>query len=314
MKKISIIVPVYNVEKYIDKCLNTLVKQTIDDYEIIVIIDGSKDNSIEIVKKYKKEYPNLINYYETENKGLSSARNLGLSKATGEYVGFVDSDDYVAINMFNDLYNYAKENKYDIVACDYLKIFKDKEQTITLDIKKEDSKKDKIIKSRPYSCNKIFKRSLFKKYNIKFPEKLIFEDIYAIYGLMLNCNKIGYLNKILYYYNFQREGSIMNNKYRDDEKIFEILNMLNKYAKKNRLYNNNIDVIREINVRHIFYRLNEMKNYNTKKENIKFVIKSFDYLNANFNSWKKESDYIKKIKYLKKFKLCWILRIMMWRK
>lgn len=314
MKKISIIVPVYNVEEYIDKCLNTLVKQTIDDYEIIVIIDGSKDNSIEIVKKYKKEYPNLIKYYETENKGLSSARNLGLSKSTGEYVGFVDSDDYVSKNMFKDLYDYAKENKYNIVACDYLKIFKDKEQNIILDIKKEDSKKDKIIKSRPYACNKIFKRSIFKKYSIQFPEKLIFEDIYAIYTLMLNCNEIGYLNKTLYYYNFQRDGSIMNNKFRDDEKIFYILNLLNENAKKNKIYESNIDAIREINVRHIFYRLNEMKKYNTKKSNIKFLNKAFSYLDNNFKNWKKDSDYLKNIKYLKRIKLCWLVRIILWRK
>ena len=271
-------------------------------------------NEIVKIKFEDEEYPNFIKYYETENKGLSSARNLGVSKASGEYVGFVDSDDYVSEDMFNDLYNYAKENKYDIVACDYLKIFKDKEQTITLDINKEDSKKDKIIKSRPYACNKIFRRNIFKKYNIQFPEKLIFEDIYAIYTLMLNCKEIGYLNKTLYYYNFQREGSIMNNKFRDDEKIFDILNLLNNNAKNNKIYERNIETIREINIRHIFYRLNEMKKYNTKESNIKFLNKAFNYLDNNFNNWKKNSDYINNISYLKRIKLCWLIRIILWRK
>ena len=125
MIKVSIIVPAYNVEQYIDKCLNSLVSQTIDDYEIIIVVDGSKDGSIEIVKQYYEKYPSIIKYYETANKGLSAARNYGLKKAKGEYVGFVDSDDYVSEKMFEKMYNYAINNECDIVVCNYYKVTED---------------------------------------------------------------------------------------------------------------------------------------------------------------------------------------------
>ena len=97
MKKVSVIVPVYNVEKYLDKCLDSLVNQTLKDIEIIVVNDGTKDKSQKIIDKYVKDYPKLVKSYIKENGGLSSARNYGLKYAQGEYVGFVDSDDYVII-------------------------------------------------------------------------------------------------------------------------------------------------------------------------------------------------------------------------
>ena len=107
MSKISIIVPVYNTEKYLSKCLNSLIKQTYKDIEIIVVNDGSKDKSLEIAKKFAKQ-DNRIKVFNKENGGLSSARNFGIEKASGEYIGFVDSDDYIKENMFEILYNMIK--------------------------------------------------------------------------------------------------------------------------------------------------------------------------------------------------------------
>src|SRR5699024_6933853 len=114
MPKVSVIVPVYNVEKYIEKCIQTLVNQTLQDLEIIIVNDGSTDNSEKIIKKYKKEYKNII-YVTKENGGLSSARNFGLLYATGEYVAFLDSDDYVDKIIYEKMYNKAKETNSDYV-------------------------------------------------------------------------------------------------------------------------------------------------------------------------------------------------------
>ena len=117
MKKVSVIVPVYNVEKYIDKCLNTLVNQTLKDIEIIIVNDGSPDNSQEIIDKYQKKYPKKIKSYIKENGGQGSARNFGLEKATGEYIGYVDSDDFIELDMYEKLYNKAKKHDLDISIC-----------------------------------------------------------------------------------------------------------------------------------------------------------------------------------------------------
>ena len=123
MKKISVIVPVYNVEDYLERCLHSLVKQTIEDIEIILINDGSPDNSQKIINCFKEQYPDKIVSVEIENSGVARARNIGLQYATGEYVGFVDSDDYVDVSMFEKLYEKAQEDEADIVASGYTRLW-----------------------------------------------------------------------------------------------------------------------------------------------------------------------------------------------
>lgn len=114
MYKVSIVIPIYNSEKYLEKCLDSLVNQTLEDMQVLMINDGSKDSSEEICLKYVKEYPNFEYHYK-ENGGSASARNLGLHFAKGEYVGFVDSDDYVEFTMFEKMYSVAKGNNADVV-------------------------------------------------------------------------------------------------------------------------------------------------------------------------------------------------------
>ena len=119
MKKISVIVPVYNVEDYLRKCLDSLVNQDFKDYEIIVVNDGSPDNSWDIILEYEEKYSKIIRAFKKENGGLSSARNFGLEKAKGKYVCFIDSDDYVSLDFLSKLYNKAIEEDADIVASDF---------------------------------------------------------------------------------------------------------------------------------------------------------------------------------------------------
>ena len=114
--KISVIVPIYNVEEYLEKCLDSLVNQTLKDIEIILINDGSPDNSEAIVKKYLKKYKEKIVYHKKKNEGQGIARNYGINLAKGDFISFVDSDDYIDLTMFEKLYNKAIEEKSDIVA------------------------------------------------------------------------------------------------------------------------------------------------------------------------------------------------------
>ena len=225
MKKkvlVSIIVPVYNVEKYIDKCLNSLVNQTLKEIEIIVVNDGTKDNSQKIIDKYTKKY-SFVKSYIKENGGLSSARNYGLKHAKGEYIAFVDSDDYVDKNMFQQMYLCAKSNEYDIVVCDTINVYSNKESYRISNLKYSDDDVKNYIISPPMACIRIYKKNIFDK--VSFTEGILYEDLNLTPSLVQYTKKIGFINKGYYYY-YQRSNSIMkqtsfNEKLMD---IFEVLN------------------------------------------------------------------------------------------
>jgi CDP-glycerol glycerophosphotransferase len=116
--KVSVIVPVYNVEKYLAKCLDSLVHQSLKEIEIIVVNDSTKDNSQEIIDTYKTQFPSIVQSYIKENGGVGEARNFGLKHASGEYIGFIDSDDYVELDMYEKMYELACKNDSDLVVCD----------------------------------------------------------------------------------------------------------------------------------------------------------------------------------------------------
>ena len=124
--KVSVIVPVYNSSTYIDKCMTSLVNQTLDDIEIIVIDDGSNDDTLKKLEKYKRK----IKLIKQKNSGVASARNKGLMNATGEYIAFVDSDDWIEQDMFQVMYNKAMEKNYDAVECDFKYVDDNKEWKI----------------------------------------------------------------------------------------------------------------------------------------------------------------------------------------
>ena len=152
MVKVSVIVPVYNVEKYIRKCLDSLVNQTLEDIEIIVVNDGSKDSSIDILKEYAEKHNN-IKVYEKENGGLSDARNYGLQFATGKYIAFLDSDDYVDVNLYKRMYEKAKAEDSDMVECNFYWVYDNKTKK---DIgQKYKGKKQMFEKARVVAWNKL---------------------------------------------------------------------------------------------------------------------------------------------------------------
>ena len=235
MPKVSIIVPVYNVENYIDKCLETLTNQTLQDIEIIIVNDGSQDKSAEIIEKYVTQNSGKIKYYEKKNGGLSSARNYGLGYATGEYVAFLDSDDYVEKNMYEEMYKLAKKENADMVECDFIwewkfgkKVF-DKRRDYK--VKKEMMKKPRVV-----AWNKIYKRDIINKTKTRFPEGLIYEDIEFFYKLLPYLNKISYINKYFVHYT-QREDSISNSQTEKTGDIFKILENIFDFYKEQNLYN-----------------------------------------------------------------------------
>lgn len=213
MIKVSIIVPVYNVEKYIHKCLDSLVNQTLKELEFIFVNDGSPDSSSKIIKEYAKK-DKRIKLLNKENGGQASARNLGLEHAKGEYIAFLDSDDYVKENMYETLYNRAKKDNLDIVICNNYLVYKD---SIVENDPGITNKKEKIISPREYVTlspspwNKIIRHEYLIKEKFKFPEGIIYEDLASIPLLGLSNPKIVYLNTCLHYY-VQSDSSTMRNK------------------------------------------------------------------------------------------------------
>ena len=232
MIKVSIIVPVYNVEDYVEKCLQSLVNQTLEGIEIIVVNDGSTDNSKEVIQKFIKENisSNII-YVEKENGGLSDARNYGMKYAKGEYITFLDSDDYVENTMYEKLYNKAISENADYVECDFYWVYPNK--------KKEDkgfrytNKKEMFVHARVVAWNKLIKRDVIKE---KFPYGMHYEDVEFFYKLLPNITKFAFVEEPLIYY-IQRENSLVNKQGIETAQIFEVLDNVIKYYKEKDLYN-----------------------------------------------------------------------------
>ena len=191
MTKVSIIVPVYNTEKYLCRCLDSLVKQTLKDIEIICIDDASTDNSKNIIKEYEKKYANIKGYYLTINKGAANARNIGLNKSQGEFIGFCDSDDFVDEGYFENLYNQSKT--YDLV------------RGIRL-IDKRHCKNE-------YGClvPSIIRRTFLIQNNLRFPNKKVGEDSTLKRWIYNHTNKILEVEDNGQYYHYmKRAGSLSN--------------------------------------------------------------------------------------------------------
>lgn len=213
---ISVIVPVYNVKEYLERCINSIINQTYKKLEIIIVDDGSTDGSSVICDTYK-EKDSRIKVFHKKNGGLSDARNYGMKYATGEYIAFCDSDDFVDKKMYEILYNNLTENNADISITNYYKFSRDEEITDNYDYYKNNKVTvyDKIDMFNHLfddyllsmvAWNKLYKRELLK--NLQFPKGKLVEDVALAHYIYNKCNKIVITNLQLYFY-YQRETSIL---------------------------------------------------------------------------------------------------------
>ncbi|WP_100012064.1 glycosyltransferase family 2 protein [Lentibacillus sediminis] len=217
--KISIVVPVFNVEPYLKKCIDSILNQTFKDFEVILVNDGSTDNSGQICNEYL-DMDARIKVIHNKNGGLSSARNAGLSVSKGEYVGFVDSDDYISENMYEILYHHVIEAASDIVVCDLLPVEEgeshdanqvDPECTVchytnTQALHKLYDAKSTFV----YAVNKLYRRSIFN--DVAYDKGRLYEDEFIIHQLLYKSEKVTYIQATLYFY-VQRAGSIVNSSF-----------------------------------------------------------------------------------------------------
>lgn len=217
MPKVSIIIPVYNVEKYIGKCARSLFQQTLDNIEYIFVNDCTQDNSINVIQEVLNEYParkNQVRIFNLEvNSGQAAVRKFGISKATGEFVIFCDGDDWVDKHMYQRMYDCAIQNNYDVVRCNFSRFFG--EQEILCKLIPEEAYEDKkrllsyLIRSTDFSstCDKLVRRKAVFSQGFVYPKDNMCEDLVYVLQYVLNAKSIGYINESFYYYR-QNESSI----------------------------------------------------------------------------------------------------------
>lgn len=292
---VSVVVPVYNVEQYLDRCLDSLVNQALQNIEIIVVNDGSTDGSAEIIKKYDSRYDNIV-VINQENGGLSSARNAGIDVARGDYIGFVDADDYVEKDMFRLLYDATQANSADVAICGYyrndLKNNVQKIPALNIDApynRRHDSDYF-IFDLSPYAWNKIFNREMVISSGIRFPEGRVYEDIPTVFPWMSKANLITVVDTPLYHYGVNRDGSIMANSHINCVSMIDSLQSINEYFLPNDIGDEGKQKLCALNIRHILRRLYEFNSFKDRKIKLIFVDTAFELLDTYFPNWR-ENQY-----------------------
>lgn len=292
MTKVSIIVPFHNVENYISQCIDSLVNQTLKDIEIIFVDDASDDDSKLIVQRYMYE-DDRISLLNTESpSGQSFARNMGLKVAKGEYIGFVDSDDWVKLDMFEKMYNRAKEGDADITMCQ-AQLYDDKEKTtytndyyslMPIENLKDNisfspyDTKDEILNINVVLWNKIYKKEFLQEINAKFQDGFIYEDLPFFFETYLKAKRVNILWESLYYYRQNRLFSTMQN---SDKKVYDRIPMVEltyNIIKNTDFFNEKkLDIVRWV-IDDIFHRytLLEDKYYEDYYSNMKKFFSSIE--------------------------------------
>lgn len=247
MVKISVIIPVFNVENYLARCLDSVINQTLKEIEIICVDDGSTDNSFNILNDYKNS-DDRIQVYQQENGGHSAATNTGLKHVNGDYIFFVDSDDWIELDALEKLYSNAIENDSDLVLYDSIEHlpenqFKERRYSILNELKNEvfDYKSEKrlILNSYHVQWSKLYKTSFFRQHDLKLPDFRLYDYIGLNVAAITFAKRITYLPEILYHYNRLNDSSLQNTKIEMNRPkiIFDVITYIERFLIENDLFN-----------------------------------------------------------------------------
>ena len=286
MADISIIVPIYNAEKYLNKCIDSLVNQTKKELEFILVNDGSTDSSEDIIKSYKDK---RIKYFKNKNQGIGKTRNFGIDKATGKYLMFLDSDDYLDINACEKLYNKAIKEKSDLVVFDFYRV-EDTLKEVTINNFKSSSLKENpnlLLDINLGPCNKLIKRELIDKNNTRFNEELKYEDTPFVTEIIKNANKISKLNEYLHYYVIHSNSETTVR----DERVFDIIKIIdiirNQYKDEKYME----DIVNKLTVRTFTNYTIQQRVQKDLKVGMKFIDEAFSYMKKNIPNYKNNKYY-----------------------
>ncbi len=273
---ISVVVPIYNVEEFLEKCVDSILSQSYSNLEIILVNDGSKDNCLKICRDYELKDSRIV-VIDKENGGLSSARNAGIDKATGKYIMFIDSDDYIEKTTVEKLYNNISSNGADISICNFFYSYKNENirNNAILNTTIDDESKFSYLYGKYslqtiISWNKLYKRELFNE--IRYPDGLIHEDQYIICDLLDKSKKINYMTDEFLYYYVQRDNSIMST---FNINRFDVIKGLNRRIEffESKKYDMLINRTKVEKIQLLYQLLKESKKGTVEDKN-KYIIKS----------------------------------------
>lgn len=308
MAKVSIIIPVYNSRKYLKKCLDSVCNQSLEDIEIIILDDMSTDGSLDIVRNYEKNDSRIKVISMNTNCGPGALRNIGICEANGEYIGFVDSDDYIEPDMYSVLYQKMIQNDVDIVACNFVK------EVYGIDYKKilfgvssnslqetiiEPKKEPDFLYDQAVVCwNKLYKHEFIE--NFTFPEYLKYEDYPMVINMLGSANRIFSMDRSFYHYRV-RPNSLTTSDYKKFNvqalDIFECNQEIKKYYISNGLFSIYEETLNNIFLTHLLVKLGSMLSismpFDKKKQLINYYTNLVD---IEFNNWKENKYYQEKRK------------------
>ena len=283
MKEISVIVPVYNVEKYLEKCLDSLENQKFNSYEVILVDDGSTDNSRRIAERYADSCGEIFMLVSQENKGLSEARNTGMKYANGKYICFVDSDDYVEECYLEELYRCMEEQNADLVFCAFRSVDEigntirniveadfDSGTTYTLKQRKD------LLLTQNAAWNKLYKKDIIVDNNLQFTPGAWYEDLRFVKKYMLFASRFAYCDHVLYNY-LIRQGSIMNSM--GSKRNVEIIGAIDEvvqFYKKQEIMEEFYDEIEFLAIEHIYVSTLVRLIRSGDKEQFRFIKNAFE--------------------------------------
>lgn len=295
MKKVSIIIPVYNGEKTIQRCLKSLFEQTYKNMEILIINDGSKDGSDAILKSVKDE---RVTYIVKENSGAGDTRNYGLERATGDYIMFLDIDDYIEPHCVETLVNAMEKDECDVAVTNYY-IESNRTIEFTLPFHEPTTIKETpeiLTKVNLAPWNKIYRAYLFKEKGIRFPLGLKYEDAPVVISALVNAKKIGFVDDYLFHYTIEPTGETFTR----NEKIFDIIEICKLIDEIVSPYDyiDKTDLIVKI----LTYYLKNSRFIKDVDLRERFVKALFQYLDGLDKNWRK-SPYLKETNLLKRFVL-----------
>lgn len=290
--KVSVIVPVYNSRDYLERCLESLVNQTLPDIEIVVVNDGSPDDSQTIIDRYAEAYPDKIVSLSKENGGLSDARNFGIARATGEYIGFVDSDDFVDLDMYERLYDKAASTDSDIVThpMTYAHARRRIKGYFTSALNSfgvSVAESARILAyANSFAVNKIYRREFWLRHGFEFPVGQAFEDSAVIYNVLYSANRVECVNIPFYYYDRSHDASITNTM---DEKLFDIFTSIDSiltFYRSKPEYPQMKDWVEYVCLKHLFVRFDLIVKYDDKAFVRRFMNAVYEYLNRMIPDWR----------------------------
>lgn len=284
MSKVTLIIPVYNSEKYISKCIDSILKQTYTDYEILIVNDGSKDNSEKIILEYQNKYPDKIIAINQSNKGVSRTRNESIQKANGKYIMFIDNDDYLDENYIETFVKEIEENDMDVVIGGYRRITETNK--ILKELKLQNKEWSKLMIPAPWA--KIYRTDYIKENQITFLENNIGEDIYFNLKAMFLSEKVKIIDYIGYNWFFNTQ-SVSNTIQKNitQLQVYNLLDSCYNELEENNILEKNYEIIKTFFTRYIVWLISFSTKGLDKNTIYKEYDKLFNWLSIKFPDYKK---------------------------